>query len=108
MPDIPTSDEGGVPGLYMSGWFGFFAPTAGRPPRARRRGGCLADCRKAHPIGHKTPASANSRRGHTDLGFVLPKITTQVVSHKRLQPPICIHRNTFGRLCQKPNGKSAV
>ena len=27
MPDIPTSDETGVPGLYMSGWFGFFAPT---------------------------------------------------------------------------------
>jgi tripartite-type tricarboxylate transporter receptor subunit TctC len=26
MPDIPTSDEAGVPGLYMSGWFGFFAP----------------------------------------------------------------------------------
>ena len=26
MPDIQTSDEGGVPGLYMSGWFGFFAP----------------------------------------------------------------------------------
>ena len=26
MPDIPTSDETGVPGLYMSGWFGFFAP----------------------------------------------------------------------------------
>ena len=26
MPDIPTSDEGGVPGLYMSGWFGLFAP----------------------------------------------------------------------------------
>ena len=26
MPNIPTSDEGGVPGLYMSGWFGFFAP----------------------------------------------------------------------------------
>ena len=26
LPDIPTSDEGGVPGLYMSGWFGFFAP----------------------------------------------------------------------------------
>src|SRR5262245_56799114 len=26
MPDIPTSDEGGVKGLYMSGWFGFFAP----------------------------------------------------------------------------------
>jgi tripartite-type tricarboxylate transporter receptor subunit TctC len=26
IPDIPTTDEGGVPGLYMSGWFGFFAP----------------------------------------------------------------------------------
>src|SRR5271165_37584 len=26
VPDIPTSEEGGVPGLYMSGWFGFFAP----------------------------------------------------------------------------------
>ncbi|MFL5070852.1 MAG: tripartite tricarboxylate transporter substrate-binding protein [Xanthobacteraceae bacterium] len=26
VPDIPTSDEGGVPGLYISGWFGFFAP----------------------------------------------------------------------------------
>jgi tripartite-type tricarboxylate transporter receptor subunit TctC len=30
MPDIPTSDESGVPGLYMSGWFGLFAP-AGTP-----------------------------------------------------------------------------
>jgi tripartite-type tricarboxylate transporter receptor subunit TctC len=26
MPDIPTSGESGVPGWYMSGWFGFFAP----------------------------------------------------------------------------------
>jgi tripartite-type tricarboxylate transporter receptor subunit TctC len=26
LPDIPTSDESGVLGLYMSGWFGFFAP----------------------------------------------------------------------------------
>jgi tripartite-type tricarboxylate transporter receptor subunit TctC len=26
MPDIPTADETGVPGLYMSGWFGFYAP----------------------------------------------------------------------------------
>ena len=26
MADIPTSDETGVPGLYMSGWFGFWAP----------------------------------------------------------------------------------
>src|SRR4051795_12050141 len=26
MPDIATADETGVPGLYMSGWFGFWAP----------------------------------------------------------------------------------
>ncbi len=26
MPDIPTSEESGVPGLYMAGWFGFWAP----------------------------------------------------------------------------------
>jgi tripartite-type tricarboxylate transporter receptor subunit TctC len=26
IPGIPTSNEAGVPGFYMSGWFGFFAP----------------------------------------------------------------------------------
>ena len=26
IPDIPTSDEGGVSGWHISGWFGFFAP----------------------------------------------------------------------------------
>lgn len=26
LPDIPTSDESGVPGLHMPGWFGLFAP----------------------------------------------------------------------------------
>ena len=26
VPEIPTSEESGVPGLYASGWFGFFAP----------------------------------------------------------------------------------
>jgi tripartite-type tricarboxylate transporter receptor subunit TctC len=33
MPDIPSADEAGVPGLYMQGWFGFFAPK-GTPPEA--------------------------------------------------------------------------
>jgi tripartite-type tricarboxylate transporter receptor subunit TctC len=33
IPEIPTSDEAGVPGLYMSGWFGFFAPK-GTPAEA--------------------------------------------------------------------------
>ena len=26
IPEIPTSDEAGVPGYYMSGWFGLYAP----------------------------------------------------------------------------------
>jgi tripartite-type tricarboxylate transporter receptor subunit TctC len=26
IPNIPTSAESGIPGLYASGWFGFFAP----------------------------------------------------------------------------------
>src|SRR5260221_12385778 len=26
VPEIPTSDESGAPGLYASGWVGFFAP----------------------------------------------------------------------------------
>jgi len=26
MPDIPSADESGVPGLYIAGWFGFYAP----------------------------------------------------------------------------------
>jgi tripartite-type tricarboxylate transporter receptor subunit TctC len=33
MPDIPSADEAGVPGFYMLGWFGFFAPK-GTPPQA--------------------------------------------------------------------------
>jgi tripartite-type tricarboxylate transporter receptor subunit TctC len=28
VPDIPSSDDGGVPGLYVPGWFGLFAPAA--------------------------------------------------------------------------------
>jgi tripartite-type tricarboxylate transporter receptor subunit TctC len=35
IPDIPTSGEEGVPGLYMAGWFGFFAPR-GTPDNAMR------------------------------------------------------------------------
>ena len=36
MPGIPTADEGGVPGLHVAGWFGFFAPKGTpREPIAR-------------------------------------------------------------------------
>src|SRR5271166_5675304 len=36
MPDIPSADESGVPGLNIAGWFGFFAPK-GTPPDAVTR-----------------------------------------------------------------------
>jgi tripartite-type tricarboxylate transporter receptor subunit TctC len=36
IPDIPTSAEAGVPGFYMTGWFGFFAPK-GTPRAAIRK-----------------------------------------------------------------------
>jgi len=26
LPNVPSADEGGVPGLYLPGWFGLFAP----------------------------------------------------------------------------------
>ncbi len=69
MPDIPTSDESGVPGLYMSGWFGFFAPK-GTPKdiiaRAERRDGAGArrsgGARRASPSSAWTSRRASSRR----------------------------------------------
>jgi tripartite-type tricarboxylate transporter receptor subunit TctC len=36
IPDVPTSAEAGVPGFYMTGWFGFFAPK-GTPRTAIRK-----------------------------------------------------------------------
>ncbi len=41
IPDIPTSDEGGVPGLYMSGWFGFFAPKDTPPDVVAKLNGAM-------------------------------------------------------------------
>ena len=72
MPDIPTSDEGGVPGLYMSGWFGFFAPK-GTPKDVdrqaqRRDGGGAGRPGRAQALqpssGSMSPrASSRRRRG---------------------------------------------
>jgi tripartite-type tricarboxylate transporter receptor subunit TctC len=36
VPDIPTSDEAGIPGLYAAGWFALFAPR-GTPKEAVAR-----------------------------------------------------------------------
>ncbi len=69
IPDIPTSDESGVPGLYMSGWFGFFGPRGtaeGRAGAAQRRDGArrspIRRCASASPTWASTSPRASSRR----------------------------------------------
>src|SRR3979409_1773519 len=59
MPDIPTADETGVPGLYMSGWFGFWAPK-GTPKEIIAR-------LNAATVG--APAAPASRKRFTELGL---------------------------------------
>ena len=67
VPGIPTADEGGVPGLHVAGWFGFFAPK-GTPkePIARLNGAmvqALADpkVRARSPISASTSPRASCR-----------------------------------------------
>lgn len=43
IPDIPTSDESGVPGLYMSGWFGLFGPRGLPKDVLTRLNGAMVD-----------------------------------------------------------------
>jgi tripartite-type tricarboxylate transporter receptor subunit TctC len=52
MPDIPTADETGVPGLYMSGWFGFWAPK-GTPKEIIARLNAATTEALADPAIHK-------------------------------------------------------
>ena len=42
MPDIPTSDESGVTGLHMPGWFGLFAPKGTPKDIIARLNGAMA------------------------------------------------------------------
>jgi tripartite-type tricarboxylate transporter receptor subunit TctC len=48
VPDIPTTDEGGLPGLYMSGWFGFFAPKGTPADVLAKLNGAMVEA-LAHP-----------------------------------------------------------
>jgi tripartite-type tricarboxylate transporter receptor subunit TctC len=43
VPDIPTVDEGGVPGLYVAGWFGLFAPRGTPRDVVAKLNGALVD-----------------------------------------------------------------
>jgi tripartite-type tricarboxylate transporter receptor subunit TctC len=36
LPDLPTTKEGGLPGVVMESWYGFFLPAA-TPPQARQK-----------------------------------------------------------------------
>ena len=42
MPDIPSANESGVPGLYISGWFGLFAPKGTPPDIIAKLNGAMA------------------------------------------------------------------
>jgi len=59
IPDIPTSDESGVPGLYMSGWFGFFGPRGLPKDVIARLNGAMVD----------TLADPAVRKRFADLGL---------------------------------------
>jgi tripartite-type tricarboxylate transporter receptor subunit TctC len=59
IPDIPTSGEGGVPGFYMTGWFGFFAPKG--TPRAA--------IRKLNAAMVRVLADPRTRTRFTELGI---------------------------------------
>ncbi|MBX9773019.1 MAG: tripartite tricarboxylate transporter substrate binding protein BugD [Xanthobacteraceae bacterium] len=59
IPDIPTSDESGVPGLYMSGWFGLFGPRGLPKDVLARLNGAMVD----------TLADPAVRKRFNDLGL---------------------------------------
>jgi tripartite-type tricarboxylate transporter receptor subunit TctC len=51
-PDIPTVDEAGLPGLYVSVWNALWAP-AGTPPEIVAKLNVAADAAMADPVFHK-------------------------------------------------------
>ena len=61
LPDIPTSDEAGVPGYYMSGWFGLYAPKNTPPDVIAKLDAAMMQS-LADPGGAKT--SGRSRPRH--------------------------------------------
>ena len=59
LPDIPTADEAGVPGYYMSGWFGLYAPKSTPPEIVTRLNTAMV----------QALAEPDVRRRFTELGL---------------------------------------
>jgi tripartite-type tricarboxylate transporter receptor subunit TctC len=59
LPDIPTSDEAGVPGYYLSGWFGLYAPKSTPPEIVTRLNTAMM----------QALAEPDVRRRFTELGL---------------------------------------
>src|SRR6187551_2301018 len=62
MPDIPTSDETGVPGLYMSGWFGFWAPKGTPKDVVAKLNGAMMQVLADRPPKRSLPSLASTLR----------------------------------------------
>jgi tripartite-type tricarboxylate transporter receptor subunit TctC len=62
IPDIPASDEAGVPGLYISGWFGLFAPKGTPSDVIARLNGAMM----------RALADPGLQKRFTDLGLDIP------------------------------------
>jgi tripartite-type tricarboxylate transporter receptor subunit TctC len=61
LPDVPTTDETGVPGMYISFWHGLWVPT-GTPTEA---------VEKIHAAVVEALADPSARKNLTDLGQVI-------------------------------------
>ena len=77
-PDVPTTDEAGLPGFYLSYWHGLWAPRGTgeghrrqaqcRRRRGARRRGCASAPRRARPAGLSARAADAGGARHAPEG----------------------------------------
>ena len=65
-PDIPTMDEAGAPGVYISTWYGMWVPK-GTPPDAIRKLTAAAMDALADPAVRQRLAEAGQPSGYSIL-----------------------------------------
>ena len=105
MPDIPTTDESGAPGLYMSGWFGFFAPK-GTPKDivAKLNSAMVAGARRSGGEGAVRRSRARHRLARAaDAGGACRiqqgRDREVVADHQGLRHPAGLNRLADDRCC---------